>query len=173
MTANGEYMIVPIRQIGIMQEPENKGPWICPIIRCRRELGIHMGWNDDGCNLYGGNLPQPIEAEIINDLPYITREQFEDIRLALAASHRRGRIPVKGYNENRRTWATNAPKCHSHQLFAVRAQPWGTKWVAQEQTTSPSSRNTWRKAEATWTKHWTPNNTNKWSFNSFGRSQYW
>ena len=62
MTANGEYMIVPVRQIGIMQEPENKGPWICPIIRCRRELGIKLEWGDGRCYLYGGNLQEPIEA---------------------------------------------------------------------------------------------------------------
>ena len=95
MNANGEYMIVPIRHFGIMQEPETRGPWICPIIRCRRELGIHLNWNNDGCCLHGGNLPEPSEAEIINDLPYIDREQFEDIRLALAASHRMGRIQTK------------------------------------------------------------------------------
>ena len=61
MTANGEYMIVPIRQIGIPLE-DGKGPWICPIIRCHRELGIHMKWSDEGCYLYGGELPQPINA---------------------------------------------------------------------------------------------------------------
>ena len=96
MNANGEYMIVPTRQIGIMQEPENKGPWICPMIRCRRELGIKLEWGDEGCYLYGGNLPRPIEAEIINDLPYIDKEQFEDIRLVLAASHRREESRQKG-----------------------------------------------------------------------------
>ena len=53
MSANGEYMILPTRQIGMIQEPVSKGPWICPIIRCRRELGIHMNWNDEGCYLYG------------------------------------------------------------------------------------------------------------------------
>ena len=79
MTANGEYMILPIRQVGKIKEQVSKGPWICPIIRCRRELGIHMNWDGEGCYLYGGELRDPIEAELINDLPYIDREQFEDI----------------------------------------------------------------------------------------------
>ena len=59
MTAHGEYMITPIRQVGMIQEPVSNGPWICPIIRCRRELGIHMNWNDKGCYLYGGELQAP------------------------------------------------------------------------------------------------------------------
>ena len=117
-------MIVPIRQIGIMQEPEVKGPSICPIIRCRRELGIHMNWGNEGCYLYGGNLRVPIEAEIINDLPYIDKEQFEDIRLALAASHRMGRTPTRGYNENRRGQTTTEYSMNNHQVFTVQTPTW-------------------------------------------------
>ena len=110
MNASGEYMIVPMRQFGIMQESEQKGPWICPIIRCRRELGIKLAWEDEGCYLYGGNLPAPIEAEIINDLPYITRDQFEDIRQALSASHRAGRPSATGYQEKSSPMATSGTK---------------------------------------------------------------
>ena len=73
MTANGEYMIVPYRQIGIMQEPESKGPCICPMISCRRELGMHLSWDDEGCFMYGGNIPIPSDAEVINDMPYIDK----------------------------------------------------------------------------------------------------
>ena len=62
MTASGEYMIVPLRQMGTMQEPDDKGPWMCPIIRCRRQLGIHLNCDDNGCSLYGGKLQVPIEA---------------------------------------------------------------------------------------------------------------
>ena len=96
-------MVIPIQQVGMIHESTSKGPWVCPIIRCRRELGIHMNWNDEGCYLYGGELQSPIEAELINVLPYIGREQFEDIRLALAASHRLGRIPARGYKEHQRS----------------------------------------------------------------------
>ena len=166
MSAHGEYMIVPTRQIGIMQEPENKGPWICPMIRCRRELGIKLDWGDEGCYLYGGNLPRPIEAEIINDLPYIDKEQFEDIRLALAASHRRGRIPAKGYQENRRTWQPVDPRGHKQQLYAFRSPHCGTRWKASEKEPHSAYHSNWNNGATTWSPYWNQYNTMKWNYHS-------
>ena len=99
MTAKGEYMIAPTRQFGINQDQQNShnGPWICPMIRVRRELDIDIKWGRTGCRLHGGKLRVDIQAEVIDDLPYIDLEQFEDIRLGLAYSHRKGRKPHAGY----------------------------------------------------------------------------
>ena len=88
-------MIYPMQQEGCPQLEIVKGHWICPVNRCRKELGINMVWNADGCFLCGGNLPHPISAQILNDLPYITLEQFEDVRRALAVSHRCGRRRIE------------------------------------------------------------------------------
>ena len=87
-------MICPSRQPGMIQESEGKGPWICPMSRCRHELDIDLAWDATGCRLIGGKLLAPIRAYIINDLPYIDLEQFDGICTALVASHRQGRRHV-------------------------------------------------------------------------------
>ena len=163
MNASGEYMIVPMRQFGIMQESEQKGPWICPIIRCRRELGIKLAWEDEGCYLYGGNLPAPIEAEIINDLPYITRDQFEDIRQALSASHRAGRPSATGYQENHRSWQQVGPR-GGRQLFTVRSLCQRSPWTTCRREPYPWYNSNWNHVEASWLPCWNQRNNRSWNY---------
>ena len=103
MTSNGEFMMYPRQEEGEAPAKVVKGHWICPVNRCRKELGLNLIWCEDGCFLCGGNLPAPISAKIINDLPYITVGQFEDVRRALAASHRNGRRRQEGRNRNPQT----------------------------------------------------------------------
>ena len=173
MTANGEYMISPTRQMGIMQEPEgsHKGPWICPMIRVRRELDIDMKWGRNGCRMHGGNLQEPIYAEIINDLPYIDLEQFEDIRIALAVSHKAGRKPAPGYIPGKYEQSDEA---YVRSVFKViRAKQDRRKWTPKARSTPPQHRNQWEDTEATWTQSWDPNTTYRWSFNSYRQSSSW
>ena len=168
MTANGEYMICPTRQFGIMQESEGKGPWICPMIRCRRELDINLHWGRDGCRLHGGKLPQPIEAEIINDLPYIDREQFEDIRLALATSHRSSRIPVKGYVKGK--YEQDGGTSVRGTVHLARTRSSKRERTPKARATSPLTEERKKEMNEAWIRDWNPRTTPKWSFNSYGRS---
>ena len=99
-----------------------------------------MNWNDDGRYLYGGELQAPNEAEIINDLPYIDREQFEDIRLALAASHRMGRVPTIGYKENQRLRSPGGYRYNNHQAFTIETQVGDHRWIPKAMPVSPGKK---------------------------------
>ena len=131
-----------------------------------------MNWDDDGCYLYGGKLHSPIEAEIINDLPYIDREQFEDVRLALAASHRLGRVPATGYKENQHS--TGEPNYNYHQISTVQTQAWDHKKIHTARSTSPY-RSKWHGGESAWKgfNNGGSDTTYSWTYRSFGGHPSW
>ena len=151
----------PPRPMGINLEPEITGPWICPIIRCRRELGIDLVWDEYGCRLPGGRLQGPIWAEVINDLPYIDREAFEDIRIALASTHRKGRPTVKGYKVGK---YEQEGRVYDRCALMAGAKP------SQKKRCPNRRKATWTEVSMLWTEPWNPSTTPTWSFNSFGQS---
>ena len=95
MTANGEVMIGPGNQ------PDTSTVrWIVPDGRLTTELGIRITKYAGRVTLDKGPLKQPIDAIIINRLPYLTWKDFAPIRNLLANSHRTGITPWHG-DENK------------------------------------------------------------------------
>ena len=91
MTANGEVMMGPGRQ------PDTSTVrWIVPDDRLTKELGIRITKYNGQVILDKGPLKQPIEALIINRLPYLSWKDFSPLRDLLAESHRAGRPAWKG-----------------------------------------------------------------------------
>ena len=68
--------------------------WICPIGRCRNELGIDYHWTSKGPRLVGGMLKEPIYGVVVGGLPLLTWDQFQSVRFALQQSHQGGRKPA-------------------------------------------------------------------------------
>ena len=86
MTANGEVMMPP----GPQQDTSTVR-WIVPDDRLTNELGIRITKYNGHVILDKGPLERPIEAQIINRLPYLSWKDFSPIRDLLATSHRAGR----------------------------------------------------------------------------------
>ena len=86
MTPIGEVMTVP----GPPKE-ESEVRWIVPDDRLTRELGMRIVKHKGKVTMDPGPLKKPIEAVMINRLPYLTWEQFNPIREMLAKSHEYGR----------------------------------------------------------------------------------
>ena len=83
MTANGEVMVVPGNQLS-----DSTVRWIVPDGCLTRELGMRITKYDGRVILDKGPFKTPIEALVINGLPYLTWDDFRPIRNMLANSHR-------------------------------------------------------------------------------------
>ena len=86
MTTDGEVMVGPGKKPDI-----STVRWIVPDNRLTDELGIRITKYAGKVILDRGPLDKPIEAVIINRLPYLTWPDFLPIRNLLANSHRSGR----------------------------------------------------------------------------------
>ena len=86
MTANGEVMVGPGRKLD-----NSTVRWIVPDNRLNEELGIRITKQGGKVILDKGPLEKPIEAVIINRLPYLNWSDFVPIRQMLFDSHRNGR----------------------------------------------------------------------------------
>ena len=86
-----------------------------------------------------------IQAEVIDDLPYIDLEQFEDIRLGLAYSHRNGRTPHAGYmfGTSEQSAAVyvctlvNVDRVERSALETTRGKGTGKSWVPKTHSAPP------------------------------------
>ena len=96
MTANGEVMMGPGNQTDT-----STVRWIVPDGRLTTELGIRITKYAGRVTLDKGPLNTPIDAVLINRLPYLTWKDFAPIRNLLANSHRTGRTPWDG-GENKK-----------------------------------------------------------------------
>ena len=96
MTPIGEVMTVPCPP-----KEESEVRWIVPDDRLCRELGMRIVKYKGKVTIDKGPLKRPIEAEIINRLPYLTWEQFKPIREMLAKSHEYGRPSWHGNDKKR------------------------------------------------------------------------
>ena len=156
MTVCGEYMLGPSNGGGYAAESRAKGPWILPMIRGRRELGLDLTWWWDGCWLSGGQCTEPIKCELIKDLPYITWEQFEDIRLALASSHKCGRKAIDRYvyGPRERPYSMNqGPKSNVVRVSRSSRRSQRERNARRKEPTrawSEGSRRTYAKPDKTW-----------------------
>ena len=73
--------------------------WIVPDHRLTQELGIRITKYRGRVILDKGPLKEPIEAMVINHLPYLTWTDFAPIRQLLADSHKAGRPQWKEPDE--------------------------------------------------------------------------
>ena len=96
ITMGGELMRAPPKYTQL-RNGEGDCNWICPIGRCRHELGIDYHCTSKGPRLSGGMLKEPICGVVIGSLPFLTWDQFQIVRWALQQSHQGGRQPAKRF----------------------------------------------------------------------------
>ena len=102
MTANGEVMVGP------GNKPDTSTVrWIVPDNRLTDELGIRITKYAGKVILDKGPLDKPIEAMIINRLPYLTWADFAPIRNLIANSHRSGRAAWQETDKKKKGNAKN------------------------------------------------------------------
>ena len=92
----GELMRAPPKYTHL-KGGEGDCNWICPLGRCRHELGMDYHWTSTGPRLSGGMLKTPIHGVVIGGLPFLTWENFQQVRWALQQSHQGGRQPARRF----------------------------------------------------------------------------
>ena len=81
MTQYGEIML---RERG-----ERNRSWIAPVSRLTLELGLNMVWTKDEVTLITAS-GKTLKAKLICVLPFMTWEDFIDLRSGLIQSHLKG-----------------------------------------------------------------------------------
>ena len=100
ITVGGELMRAhppPQKKYTHLRSGDGDCNWICPLGRCRHELGIDFHWTSKGPRLSGGMLREPLYGVVIGGLPFLTWDQFQIVRWALQQSHQGGRQPAKRF----------------------------------------------------------------------------
>ena len=96
ITVGGELMRAPPKYTHL-KSGEGDCNWICPLGRCRHELGLDYHCTTRGPRLSGGMLKEPIYGVVIGGLPFLTWDQFQIVRWALQQSHQGGRQPARKF----------------------------------------------------------------------------
>ena len=126
ITMGGELMRAPPKYTHFKGN-EGDCNWICPMGRCRNELGMDFHWTSKGPRISGGMLREPIYGVVIGGLPFLTWDQFQVVRYGLQQSHQGGRKPAKKFCGEDGPPPPSHPEewpewCHRHHLNIVKSE---------------------------------------------------